>query len=128
MSAPREAYRKALQTLMRHVVATKNRELVLSPDTLWDGSKKFKFKIHGRSDSDFSGNKDDRRSISGGRVFVNNNPVSFRSKTQKMVTFSVKCVQISNCNMHVCYAVIKAGHLQCHLLTSEKNVSSEGSI
>ena len=71
----------------RCVVATKNQGLVLSPDTLWDGSKKFKFKIHGRSDSDFSGNKDDRRSISGSPVFVNNAPVLFRSNTQKTVTF-----------------------------------------
>ena len=62
---------------------------MLSPDTLWDGSKKFKFKIHGRSDSDYAGDKDDRRSISGGRVFVNKAPVSFRSNTQKTVTLSV---------------------------------------
>ena len=47
MPAPREAHGKALQTLMRCVVVTKKRRLVLSPDTLWDGSKKLKFKIHG---------------------------------------------------------------------------------
>ena len=70
-------------------MATKNRGLVPSPETLWDGSKKFKFKIHGRSDSDYAGKKCDRRSISGGRVFVNNAPVSFRSNTQKIVTLSV---------------------------------------
>ena len=46
-------------------------------------------KIHGRSDSDHAGNKDDRRSISGGQVFVNNAPVSFGSNTQKTVNFSV---------------------------------------
>ena len=71
------------------MVVTKNRGLVLSPDTLWDGSKTFKFKIHGRSDSDYAGNTDDRRSIWGGRVLVNNPPVSFRSNTQKTVTLSM---------------------------------------
>ena len=89
MAAQREAHGKALQIIMRYVVATKNRGLVLSPDALWDGSKTFKLKIHGRSDSDYAGNTDDRKRISGGRVFVNNAPVSFRSNTQKMVTLSV---------------------------------------
>ena len=61
----------------------------MSLDTLWDGSTKFKFKIHGWSDSDYAGNKDDRRSILGGQVFVNNAPVSFRSNTQKTMNLSV---------------------------------------
>ena len=78
---------------MRYVVATKNRGLVLSPDTLWDGSKNFKFKVHGSLGLDFARTKDDRRSISGGRVFVNNAPVLFRSNTQKTVTFSVTEVE-----------------------------------
>ena len=81
MAAPREAHGKALQTMMRYVGTTKNQGLVLSPDTLWDGSKKFKFKITGRSNSDFFGNKDDRRSISAGHVFVDNTPVSSRNNT-----------------------------------------------
>ncbi len=49
----------------------------------------YKFKIHGRSDSDYATNPDDRRSISGGRVFVNDVPISFQSITQKFVTLSV---------------------------------------
>ena len=70
-------------------MATKNRGLVLSPDRLWDGSKTFKFKIHGRSHSDYARNTDDRRSISGGWVFVNNAPASFSSNNKKTVTLSV---------------------------------------
>ena len=88
-----KAHGKALHTMMRYMVATKNRGLVLSPDTLWDGSKKFKFKIHVRSDSTVSGNKDDRRGISGDHMFVNNTPVSSRSNTQKTVTLSVTGVE-----------------------------------
>jgi hypothetical protein len=34
-------------------------------------------------------NTDDRRSISSGRVFTNDAPISFRSVTQKFVTLSV---------------------------------------
>ena len=68
---------------------TKNRGLVLAPDTVWDGSNKFEFTIHGRSDSDYVANTDDRRSVSGGRVFLNEAPVTFRSATQNGVTLSV---------------------------------------
>ena len=70
-----------------------SRACVESLDMLWDGSKKLKFKIHGRSDSDYAGNTDDRRSILGSRVFVNNAPVSCRSNTQKTVTLSVSEVE-----------------------------------
>ena len=62
---------------------------MLSPDTVWNGSKEFKFTIHGRSDSDYAGNKDDRISVSGGRVFLNGVPVTFRSTTQKSVMLLV---------------------------------------
>ena len=54
-----------------------------------DGSRKFKFRINRRSDSDYAANTDDRRSVSGGRVFLNKDPVTFRSATQKFVTLSV---------------------------------------
>ena len=74
---------------MKYVVFTNNRGLVLAPTTLWNGVEGFKFRIHGRSNSDYAGNTDDRKSITGGRVFVNDAPVAFRSSTQKTVTLSV---------------------------------------
>ena len=93
MSAPREAHVKAMGTAMKYVVATRNRGLVLAPYTVWDGGKLFSetfaFRIHGRSDSDYAANTDDRRSISGGRVFLNGAPATFKSATQKCVTLSV---------------------------------------
>ena len=49
---------------MMYIIGTKNRERVLSPDETWDGSKEFKFRVHGRSDSDYAMNKDDQKSIS----------------------------------------------------------------
>ena len=74
---------------MKHVVATKNRV----PDTVWDSGKSFneafKFWIHDRSNSDYADNTDDRRSVSGGRVFLTRAPVTFRRATQKLVTLSV---------------------------------------
>ena len=40
-------------------------------------------------DSDYATNPDDCRSVSCGRVFLNNAPVTFWSATHKFVTFSV---------------------------------------
>ena len=89
MSAPRIAHEKAMLYCMKYMVSTPNRGLVLAPDRIWDGSQSFKWQIFGRSDSDYAAKTDDRRSISGGRVFVNNAPVMVRSATQKSVTLSV---------------------------------------
>ena len=89
MSATRLAHVEVMKTLMKYLVATKNRGLVLSPDTVWNGSREFKFRIHRRSDSDYVANTDDRQSVSGSRVFVNKAPATFRSVAQKFVTFSV---------------------------------------
>jgi hypothetical protein len=80
-------------TLLKYVTHTKERGLVIAPRDLW--STGYKFKIHGRSDSDYATNPDDRRSVSGGRVFVNDVPISFRSVTQKFVTLSVTEAEIA---------------------------------
>ena len=93
MTAPREAHVRAHMTLIRYVISTENRGLVLTPKEKW--SPKYKFKIHGRSDSDYATNPDDCSSISGGRVFVNSAPISFRSAMQKFVTLSVTEAEIA---------------------------------
>jgi hypothetical protein len=89
MSAPNESHMKALKHLMKYVVGTADRGLVLFPDRMWTDCSEFKFKIRGRSDSDYAANKDDRRSISGGVVYLEGCPITFRSSTQKFVTLSV---------------------------------------
>ena len=66
---------------------------MIAPRDLW--STGYKFKIHGRSDLDYAMNLDNHRSVSGGRVFVNNVPISFRSVTQKFVTLSVTEAKIA---------------------------------
>ena len=55
----------------------------------------YKFRIHGRSDSNYATNPDDRRSILGGRVFVNDVPILFRSVTQNFMTLSVTEAEIA---------------------------------
>ena len=87
MTVPREAHVQALMTLIRYVVSTVNRGLVLASKEM--GSPEYKFKVHGQSDSDYAMNPDDCRSISDARVFVNGAPKSFHGVTQKIVTLSV---------------------------------------
>lgn len=89
MSKPQRKHFTAMQYCMRYVLATRNRGLRIKPSGMWNGRARFKFRIHGRSDSDYAANTQDRRSISGGRTFVNGAPVVFRSSTQKFVTLSV---------------------------------------
>ena len=74
---------------MKYVVGEADRGLVLFPDQMWDGSSEIKFRIHGRSDSDFAANKDDRRRISGGVIYLKGCPITFRSSMQKFVSLSV---------------------------------------
>ena len=89
MSTPQAKHVKAMHNCMQYVLATRNRGLRLKPEGKWNGRKGFKYRIHGRSDSDYAANTQDRRSISGGRTFLNGAPVVFRSSTQRFVTLSV---------------------------------------
>jgi len=93
MTASREAHVHALKTLLKYLTLTKERGLVMAPWDLW--STGYMFKIHGRLDSDYKRNPDDRGNISGGRVFVNGVPISFRSVTQKFVMLSVTEAKIA---------------------------------
>jgi hypothetical protein len=70
MAWPCDNHQKALNHLMHYVVAMKDRGLVIAPDCIWGGSVDFLFRIHGRSDSEYAANTDDRRSISGARVLL----------------------------------------------------------
>ena len=73
MTAPREAHVRAHMTIIRYMISTRDRGLVLAPKKML--SPEHKFTIHGRSDSDYATNPDDCRSISEGRVFVDNVPI-----------------------------------------------------
>jgi hypothetical protein len=70
-------------------MGTKNRGLVIKPSRLWDGSKDFKLIIHGQSDSNYAADVDDRCSVTGCHMFLEDSPVCQRSATQRHVTLSV---------------------------------------
>jgi hypothetical protein len=87
MTVPREAHVRALMMLTKYVVSTAKGGLLLAPKEKW--SIRHKFKVHSRSDSDYPMNSSNRRSISGGRVFMNGMPIVFHSVTQKFVMLSM---------------------------------------
>ena len=80
---------KAMHKIMSYCTRTPHRGITLNPVGKWDGKKGYKFKIGGRSDSDYATDPESRRSVSGTRVSVNEAPVMWRATTQKGVTLSV---------------------------------------
>ena len=67
----------ALHSLIRYVTSTpnRNRGWTFCPDIVWSGVKDLEFEISGRSDSDYAAITDDRRSVTGGRTFLNRCPM-----------------------------------------------------
>jgi len=76
---------KEMKRVLKYVLDTRNLALKLSPrleteETTW--------KIYAYSNSDYAGDKDNQKSISGCILFVNEVPISWRSKGQSIVTLS----------------------------------------
>ena len=121
MHAPNEVHWKSMEHCIRYVRYTRSRCLVIKPSGAWDGKdKSFKFKIRGRSDSNYATDKETRRSITGSVVYLNDAIVMFQSSTQKHVTLSVteaelaalvSCVQ----DMLYVYRIIISLDLQVEL-------------
>ena len=73
MTAGNEAHMKSMLGTMKCCVETKNLGLILKPTRRWNGvDKSFKFKVHGLSDAAFNTDPDNRTSVSGTSVFVEN--------------------------------------------------------
>ena len=81
--ATKEHWKSLLKTI-RYVIATKSYKLLM--ETMMKDVKEME--IRGYSDSDYAGDSDDRRSISGHIIYLNGCPVSWRSKGQKSVSLS----------------------------------------
>jgi hypothetical protein len=77
---------KEMKQVMRFVANTKEHSLRIEPD---EASKdKFKWNMVVYTDSDWAGDKEDRRSVSGYVVFLLGVPIPWKSMSQKSVTLS----------------------------------------
>jgi hypothetical protein len=74
---------------MRYAIGTPNRGLVLAPTAVWDGSPNFGFTIRGTADASYKPYKDSGQSVGGHAVFLNDAPISEKSKVQQSVTLSI---------------------------------------
>jgi hypothetical protein len=62
----------------------------LKPDAVWNGvDRDFEFVVSGRSDSEYASDPDERRSVSGGTVFLNGAVIHAFSRMQRCVALSV---------------------------------------
>ena len=75
---------KTLLRLIKYVIDTKNHMLKLKVTRNDENI----FNIQGYSDSDYAGNKDDRKSITGIIVYCAGVPIAWKSKGQKAVLLS----------------------------------------
>ena len=83
MDRANKAHEKMLHRVIRFVEQTKNRCLVLAPmkkNLTWD--------LKGYCDSDFAGDSDTRKSVSGFVIYLCGAAIAWRSKGQKSVTLS----------------------------------------
>ncbi len=79
----------AMHRIMKYCLDTKERGTTLNPNEKWDGSKDFKFKIGGRSNSVYTADPETHRSITSTRVSSNRASVMWYSATQKFTTLSL---------------------------------------
>ena len=78
MDGANSAHQKMLYRTIKFVKQTKSKALILRPnkDKMW--------KMKAYTDSDFAGDSDSRQSVSGHVIYVNNCPISWRSRGQRV--------------------------------------------
>ena len=101
MDRANKAHEKALYRVVRFVEQTKERCLVLAPVR-----EKLTWELKGYCDSDFAGDTDTRRSVSGFVIYLCGAVIAWRSKGQKSVSLSsteAEYVAISEVAMEILY-------------------------
>ena len=95
--------------VMRYLVDTPERGWLLKPTRTWDGKSKFKFRISGRSDSDYAQCPTTRKNVSGYNVKLEGAVIICKSGIHKTTTLfvtesetvsGVTCAQDMMCAKH----------------------------
>ena len=107
MSGATEQHLKAMKRVMKYCVTYKKRGLTLRPQGEWDGTAGYLFKVRGKSDSEYA--KDEsRKSVNGWAVWLNDAPVSYRSKMMPIIALSVTEAELfaaTQCAMDMLFAM-----------------------
>ena len=85
------AHMEAMHRVMSYCWNTREKGRTLKPERKCDEAvlKTFKFRIKGRSDSNYAADPESRRSVTGYSVFFEGAPTATKSKMQECVTMSV---------------------------------------
>lgn len=79
------AHYKSMLRVIKFISNTRDKCLELNGENFGQG---LLWKLQAFCDSDYAGDKDTRMSVTGFIIYVNNNPISWRSRGQKSVTLS----------------------------------------
>ena len=78
---------KSMKSILKYVVTTVDRGLLLKPNAVWNGRRDFLLEVKGMSESDYA--KDDsNKSVSGWYTFLNGAATSFRRKSTPIIALS----------------------------------------
>jgi hypothetical protein len=77
-----EEYVDAMHRAMRQAIGTPNRGLTLAPTAVWDGNPNFEFTIHETAEASINHTKIQGKVWVDTRFFLNNAPISKKSKVQ----------------------------------------------
>ena len=83
LDGPNKAAYKEMLRVIKYVMDTRNRGLKIAPEM-----NELMWELIVYSDSDWAGDKDNRRSVGGYMIFLNGVLISWRSKLQKVVSLS----------------------------------------
>ena len=83
LDGPNEAAYKEMLRVVKYVMDTKDRGLKIAPT-----GEELKWELIVFSDSDWAGDKDNRRSVGGYMIFLSGVLIAWRSKLQKVVSLS----------------------------------------
>ena len=127
MDGANKAHQKALFRAIKFVEQTQERKLVLSPMC-----ENFQWEIKAYSDSDFAGDSETRKSVSGYIIYLNGAAIAWRSKGQKSVSLSsteAEYMAISEVAMEILYIVGILKFLDVKLsFPIEVNVDNIGAV
>ena len=89
MKGPSQIHYAAMEWVIKYCVDTPRRGWLLKPNRKWGGKSNQKFRVSGRSDSDYAKYPATRRSVSGHNVRLEGAVVICKSGMQRTTTLSV---------------------------------------
>jgi hypothetical protein len=91
-----EEHMTALHRAMRYATTTPKRGVTLAPNGEWSGDPAYEFHITGMADASYKPYEDTAASVGGHAVFLNNAPITEKSKIQQATTLSVTEAELTS--------------------------------